>query len=204
MLRVILCFLIFASSVHAMPDFMGEAVVRPVSQSVFVEAKEMPKEVMPSVPLEESYILGTGDQIRLTVFGEEELSGAFEVDGTGHISLPLIGQVRAGGQGILSFEKQVTNAYADGYLVAPEVRVEVMNFRPFYIVGEVNNAGQYPYMSGLTVLNAVAIAGGYTPHARKKKIHITRAENGTEHLLVVGEKELIQPGDLIEVKERLF
>ncbi len=150
------------------------------------------------------YRLGAGDKLRMIVFGEEELSAEYELDGTGNLSLPLIGQVRAGGQTAQNLENQIKSLYADGYLVNPRISLEVINFRPFYIVGEVNNPGNYPYISGLTVLNAVAVAGGYSPRAKKNKIELKRIQNGKEHLQIVTEASQVLPGDVIEIKERFF
>lgn len=150
------------------------------------------------------YRLGAGDKLRLIVFGEEELSAEYELDGSGNLSLPLIGQVRAGGQTVQNLESQITRQYADGYLINPRISLEVINFRPFYIVGEVNNPGNYPYINGLTVLNAVAVAGGYSPRAKKDKIELKRIYNGQEQTQIVGEATPVLPGDVIEVKERFF
>ena len=97
----------------------------------------------------ESYRLGTGDKIKLTVFGQDDLGGEFTVDDQGFIRLPLIGQVKAAGLTILGFEDAVTAKLADGYLRDPRVSVQVVNYRPFYIIGEVNKPGEYPYENGM-------------------------------------------------------
>jgi len=91
------------------------------------------------------YQLGAGDQIRVTVFGEEDLSGNFEIDGSGMVSLPLIGTVSIGGKNIATAQAAVVTLLADGYLISPRVNIEVLNYRPFYIIGEVNEPGSYPY-----------------------------------------------------------
>lgn len=151
-----------------------------------------------------AYVLGSGDRIKITVFGEPELSGEFQIDGQGEVSIPLIGAMRAIGETTRSFEGQVETAYADGYLVSPQVSVEVLNFRPFFILGEVNNPGSYPYREGLTVLNAVALAGGFTYRADEDDIEITR---GGDTSVRPAEAQLttpVGPGDMIRVTERLF
>lgn len=150
------------------------------------------------------YLLGSGDKVRVIVFGEEDLSGEYEIDGTGHLSLPLIGQISAQALSVQNLEAKLTAAYANGYLIAPRISVEVLNFRPFYIVGEVKNPGNYPYINGLTVLNAVAVAGGYTARAKKSNIQLKRTVNGAEKVMTVGETSQVLPGDVLEIKERFF
>jgi len=150
------------------------------------------------------YQLGAGDEIRVTVFGEEDLSGEFEIDGTGRISLPLIGSVDIGGHNIADAEARIVLMLADGYLITPRVNIEVMNYRPFYIIGEVNSPGSYPYVSGMTILNAVALGSGYTHRANKKKIEITRRQDGEEVKFFTQSTALVQPGDIIRITERFF
>lgn len=153
---------------------------------------------------QDAYILGAGDRVKITVFGEPELSGEFQLDGQGQISLPLIGAVRALGETTRSFENQVAGLYADGYLVSPQVSVEVLNFRPFFILGEVNNPGSYPYREGLTVLNAVALAGGFTYRADEDDIEITRGGDTSVPPGAAALNTPVGPGDMIRVTERLF
>lgn len=149
------------------------------------------------------YRLDTGDKLRITVFGEEELSGEFEVDDSGSISLPLIGEVPAATKSVRELERAVAKQLADGYLVNPRVSIEVLNYRPFYILGEVEKPGKYPYVNGMTVLNAVAVAGGYTYRARKEQIIVVRGgKNGEE--ITARESTPVLPGDIVRVPERLF
>ena len=126
------------------------------------------------------YRLGASDQIRITVFGEPELSGEYLLDGTGTVSLPLIGEVTALDLTIREFEGAIAQRYSDGYLRDPRVNAEVMNYRPFYILGEVRTPGEYPYTSGLTILNAVATAGGFTYRANDDVILIRGANDDQE------------------------
>jgi protein involved in polysaccharide export with SLBB domain len=151
---------------------------------------------------DEGYTLGPGDKIRLTIFGEEDLSGEFEVDGTGIVSLPLIGNMKAGGLTLRTLENQITDKFKDGYLVNPRVSIQVLNFRPFFILGEVNSPGSYPYVNGLTVLNAVAVAGGYTHRARTDRVMIKRGKKSDEFEATDDQK--VVPGDIIRVTERFF
>ncbi|NIJ41613.1 polysaccharide export outer membrane protein [Parvibaculum indicum] len=149
------------------------------------------------------YRLGSGDKLRVIVFGEEDLSGEFDVTGAGMVSLPLIGQVRAQGLTVDEFENAIRNKLLDGYLKNPRVSVEVLNYRPFYIIGEVNSPGQYPYTSGMTVLNAVAVAAGYTYRANEDRVYITRGD-GEEEAYAADQTVKVLPGDVIRVPERFF
>ena len=156
----------------------------------------------PAYAQTDSYQLGSGDRVRVTVFGEEELSGEFELDGDGAFSMPLIGTLRALGQSPRLLEDNIATLLLDGYLKNPRVSVEVLNYRPFYILGEVNSPGDYPYRAGMTILNAAALAGGFTYRADEDDIEVTRG--GTGEPSVMAPETIVQPGDVIRVKERLF
>jgi polysaccharide biosynthesis/export protein VpsN len=156
---------------------------------------------MPGV---DAYKLGSGDKIRVTVYGENDLSSDVEVDGSGSVSLPLIGEVRAAGLTLREFEDTVENTLKDGYLVDPRVSVEVLNYRPFYIMGEVNSPGKYNYVNGITVLNAVIMAGGYTYRARTGVAEILRVGESEPFRTETPDKTLIMPGDVIKILERYF
>lgn len=150
------------------------------------------------------YRLGASDQIRITVFGEPELSGEYLLDGSGTVSLPLIGEVTALDLTIREFETAIANGYSNGYLRDPRVNAEVMNYRPFYILGEVRTPGEYPYSSGLTVLNAVATAGGFTYRANDDVILIRGADDSQEYRVRLDPSTPILPGDTIRVMEKFF
>lgn len=150
------------------------------------------------------YILGVGDRFRMTVYGEDDLSGEYEVGSTGMAALPLIGNVQAAGLTVRNFEEAVRSKLAEGYLRDPRVSVQVSNYRPFFILGEVSKPGGYPYVNGMTVLNAVALAGGYTYRADKKGITIMHANDPSKTEHPVGEEGIVQPGDVIRVPERFF
>jgi polysaccharide export outer membrane protein len=154
--------------------------------------------------VEPDYQLGSGDKVRVTVYGEESLSGEFFVTGSGMVSLPLIGEVRAAGLSVRQFQEAVQNALSDGYLKEPRVSAEVLNFRPYYILGEVSKPGTYPYISGLTVLNAVATAGGFTYRADKGKVFIKRNGESEEHKVPLDPSTTAAPGDTIRIGERFF
>lgn len=155
-------------------------------------------------PATSGYTLGGGDKVRMTVFGEEDLTGEFDVDGTGVLALPLIGHVNVMGKTLREAEDLVAAQYAKGYLVNPRVALEVLNFRPFFILGEVNKPGSYPYVNNLTVINAVALAGGYTPRASIGKVLIRRADDPKREEVSAPEDAKVFPGDAIRVDERFF
>ncbi len=151
-----------------------------------------------------SYKLGPGDKIRIITFGEEQLSGEFSVSGAGTVALPLVGDIRAAGLDTAEFQDTVESALKQGYLTSPRVSVEVLTFRPFYILGEVTKPGEYPYTNGLTVLNAVATANGFTYRADVHHVFIKRAGEQTERKLDLTNTTTVEPGDTIRISERLF
>jgi polysaccharide export outer membrane protein len=157
----------------------------------------------PQEVLETMYTLGSGDRLKITVFGEEDLSGEFQVDGSGYISFPLIGEIRVRGENLRDTEALLVTALKDGYLIDPKISLEVMNFRPFYILGEVKEPGQYEYVNGINLHNAVAMAGGYTHRARRNQAEITRAASG-EVIEEADHTTIILPGDVINIRERFF
>jgi polysaccharide export outer membrane protein len=151
-----------------------------------------------------AYTLGSGDKIRVTVYDEKDLSGDYDVNDQGFVALPLIGQVPVGGKSISDVEKAITSSYAKDYLVNPRVSVEVLNYRPFFILGEVNKPNSYPYVSGMTVIQAVTLGGGYTPRADRNDIHIKHVNRPDTTEQPAKEDTVVLPGDTIRVGERLF
>jgi protein involved in polysaccharide export with SLBB domain len=151
-----------------------------------------------------AYTLGTGDKLRINVFGQPELSGEFVVDGTGAISLPLIGQLTAKGLSTQTLESTIAERLSSGFLLDPKVSAEVINYRPFYILGEVGRPGEYPFNSGLTVLNAVAAAGGFTYRANKKVVFIKSADGNQEIPYNLNTNTVVRPGDTLRIGERIF
>ena len=150
------------------------------------------------------YRLGPGDQLRVTVFRHEDLSGEFQLDGEGDFALPLVGEVKGTGRTVRDLEGDIESAFKDGgYLVNPQVSLEVLNYRPFYILGEVNQPGSYPYVNGMTVINAVALAGGYTYRASQGGISVQRGGSNSQKV-AVGPTTQVLPGDIITVPERFF
>ena len=150
------------------------------------------------------YKLGSGDKLKITVYEEPDLSGEFEIDGSGVLAMPLVGNINAGGKDIRTLEKKLLEKLSNGYLVNPRISIEIMNFRPFFILGEVNEPGSYPYVSGLTVVNAVALAGGYTHRARTGRVTIIRGKGKNKEEFEAEEDSSVMPGDSIRVSERFF
>lgn len=164
-------------------------------------AQESAVEAQPA--FEALYTLGAGDRLKITVYGEPDLSREFSLDGSGSTTFPLIGQVVAKGLTIRQMEQRLVERLKDGYLIDPRVTVEVLNYRPFYILGEVNKPGQYEYVSGIALYNAVAMAGGYTYRARQNKAQITRG-NPEQIIEEAEHSTIILPGDIINIRERFF
>lgn len=152
----------------------------------------------------EGYQLGAGDKLKITIFDEPDLSGEFELDGAGGVALPLIGQMQALDLSPRELEKRIEARLLDGYLLRPRVSIEVLSYRPFYIMGEVNQPGSYPYRAGLNVLNAAALAGGFTYRADEGDIEISREAAAGGGRFEATPQTQIKPGDVIRVKERLF
>lgn len=159
----------------------------------------------PSRAADNAYLLGSGDQIKITVFGETDLSGQYEIDGSGVVAFPLVGEVKAAGGTARDLEKRIKSKLSDGYLKNPTVSIEVLTYRPFFILGEVKRPGSYAYKNGLNLLNAVAMAGGYTYRAKSSVWVVTRAGDSTFNDREVTDGAFqIRPGDTIVIPERFF
>jgi protein involved in polysaccharide export with SLBB domain len=150
------------------------------------------------------YTLGAGDRVAVTVFRHTDLSGEFEVDGAGRITLPLLGQLPVLGYSARQVEAAITGKLRPDYLRNPSVSVQVLSYRPFYIVGEVKQPGSYPYVNGMTVIQAVALAGGFTYRAKEDKVLIQRATDETQAKRPARQADPVLPGDIVEVPERFF
>lgn len=150
------------------------------------------------------YTLASGDRVRVLVFGQDALSNSFSVDGTGQISMPLIGPVHAVGLSDRALERAIEEKLRTGFLREPKVSVEVEAFRPFFVLGEVTASGQYPFINGMTVQNAIAVAGGFTPRAQQSGATITRIINGRAYSAQVPITQPVRPGDTITIRERFF
>jgi hypothetical protein len=151
-----------------------------------------------------AYALAGGDKLRVVVFGNADLGGDFTIGGSGYISLPLIGEVDVRGLTSTQLQERISTRLADGFLKEPRVTVEVLTTRPYYILGEVNRPGEYPFANGLTVLGAVAQAGGYTYRAKTRQVSIKHAAESAETVHPVTPTTMVAPGDVIRIKERWF
>lgn len=150
------------------------------------------------------YRVDSGDRLRITVFDQRDLTNTYSVDQAGYIAFPLIGQVPARGRTIQELEGQIAAQLQKGYLRNPDVSIEVDRYRSIFVMGEVGQPGQYSYVPGMTVQNAIALAGGYTPRALQANADITRKINGeilTGRVLI---SDPVLAGDTIYVRERLF
>jgi polysaccharide export outer membrane protein len=160
----------------------------------------------PGVPVipNETYTLDSGDHVRIIVFGQDNLSRVYSIDGSGKVAMPLIGAVRARGLTTFELASEIARDLKRKYIKDPKVTVEVETYRPFFILGEVNKPGQYPYVSAMTVEAAVAISEGYTERAKKRFVRLTRRFGGVMSTVMVPTDYPVQPGDTIYVLERLF
>ena len=180
-------------------------LIAPFSLSACASGVTQPeRDETTSVRVYQEYRLGSGDDLRITVFGQDDLSGEYNVSGNGTISLPLVGQIEVINLTTSESEAKITRALAGDYLRNPRVNVEVTNYRPYTILGEVRSPGQFPYRSGLTVIEAVAQSGGFTYRANEKVVLIKSKDSPEEVTVVLDGNTLVQPGDSIRIKERFF
>jgi len=151
-----------------------------------------------------TYTLAPTDRVRLKVYGETDITGEYEVDSSGYVSIPLAGRIRAGGLTTAQLERSITAALAKGIVRDPRVNIEIALYRPYYILGEVKKSGEYPYRIGMTVLDAVASAGGFTYRANENKVFLRRAGGSTEEVYPLDAPIRLFPGDNIRIPERYF
>jgi polysaccharide export outer membrane protein len=150
------------------------------------------------------YRVGAGDRLTIRVAGESDLTADYLVDGSGNISMPYVQGLPVAGLTTSSIEVLITSRLRAGYLRNPQVSVQVTTPRPFYILGEVNSAGSYSYQPGITVQNAIAIAGGYSPRGDHRSVLLTRKTAQGTSTYKVPVTTQIYPGDIITVRERWF
>jgi polysaccharide export outer membrane protein len=151
-----------------------------------------------------SYVLGPNDRVRLKVYGEPDIAGEYEVDNNGNVSIPLAGHIRAAGLTTRQLERSIASALSKGIVRDPRVNVEIALYRPYYILGEVKKGGEYPYRLGLTVMDAVASAGGFTYRANENRVYLRRSGAGAEEIYVLDAPVPVFPGDNIRIPERYF
>lgn len=167
----------------------------------------MPSEQAPMTAANpsEGYVLEPGNRVRVTIFGESNLSGDFLVDTAGAIAMPLVGNIPASGQTIQGLTQRIGERLRkDGFLNDPRISVEILTFRPFYVLGEVRQPGEFVYSNGMTVLSAIARAGGYDYRARQGEVVLVRMVNGEQRDYRANERTPLLPGDIVRVLERAF
>ncbi len=191
--------------------FASDTELVPVAMPMKASAKTPPWGVPVVVVAAEAgfedgapYTLDAGDRLRIFVYGQPSLSRIYVVDQQGRIAVPLIGEVMARGHTTRQLSGIIARRLGSQFVKDPQVTVDIAQNRPFFILGEVRNAGQYPYVSGLTVQSAVAIAGGYADRANERHVRITRRHDGLVEKMDVPPDYLVRPGDEIYVYERWF
>ena len=158
-----------------------------------------------AVSARDSNKLGPNDRLRITVFGQPTLTGEYTLDGNGDLAFPLIGNVPANGVTTSQLQQAIAAKLKPDYMVNPNVSAEVITRRPFYVIGEVQKPGNYAYVSDMTAVNAIAMAGGFTRRARKNDFYIRRLDkDGKVVRIEANVGTVLQPGDTLEVRERVF
>jgi polysaccharide export outer membrane protein len=163
-----------------------------------------PMPVPMPVAYDAAYRLDAGDRLRVVIYGQEGLTNTYAIDAGGSITMPLIGAVRARGLTPAGLAAEITGKLRNGYIREPSVAVEIEAYRPFFILGEVAAPGQYPYVPNMSVESAVAIAGGFSPRAKRDRVTLTHSDAGGSSRVVVPLGTPISPGDTVLVGERWF
>lgn len=187
---------------HSILRFFLLTLVLLISSAAIAQESDSP--VIADTASTAKYKLGAGDVIIITVHNHADLSGTFQLDGTGTVSMSLIGTVDAAGLTAPQLETRIVNLLKPDYLVNPRVTVRVQNYRPYYLIGEVNSTGAFNYVQGMTYLTAIAIAGGYSYRAKKGIVFVIRGDDPGKEEIELEVEEKVQPGDIIRVAERLF
>jgi polysaccharide biosynthesis/export protein len=164
----------------------------------------MPVTYAPAPVYDAAYKLDAGDRLRIVIYGQEGLTNTYAIDAGGSITIPLIGAVRARGLTPAGLAAEITGKLRNGYIREPSVAVEIEGYRPFFILGEVAAPGQYPYVPNMSVESAVAIAGGFSPRAKRDRVTLTHTDGGGSIRAVVPLGTPISPGDTVLVGERWF
>jgi polysaccharide export outer membrane protein len=176
----------------------GGSLTKPLAGGPTAAASAVPEQEPALLPL------AAGDRIRVTVYGEDRISGEYQIDPNGMVSLPLAGTLPAAGRTKPQLEAALTEKLKGSYLRDPKVTVDVVTFRPFYVLGEVQKPGEYPFRSGLNVLSAIAIAGGATYRANTSKVYIQRFGSTALTEYAQSPTVPVMPGDVVRVPERYF
>jgi protein involved in polysaccharide export with SLBB domain len=197
---MLFCFVLSASA--------GVAAAEPAQSAAGASASVATAQQAPAQHVSsqiENYKLGADDKVRIIVYNEPNLTGEYLVNSAGMISFPLIGDVQALDRSTEEVRKEIEDKLANGYLRAPQVSIDVLTYRPFFILGEVNKPGDYPYSNGLTVLRAVATANGFTYRADKNHVYIKHPGEVKEVRFDIRRDDIpVKPGDTLRIGERYF
>ena len=158
----------------------------------------------PPYPDVSIYRVDAGDKLSVQVFGQSDLSGQFDVGANGQLSLPLVGTIPARQRSTQDIADDIQSRLANGFVVNPRVSVEVAAYRSIYVLGEVNHAGNFPWIPGMRVEQAVALAGGFTRRAITSKVVLTRQGKDGLRQYGIGMNEIVMPGDTLNIKRRIF
>lgn len=186
------------------PGLIGALAVGRRSRPVAVAPVVPVAAVAPVMLADPAYRLDAGDRLRVVVYGQEGLTNSYSVDAAGSITMPLIGTVPARGRTPAELAAAITSRLQGGFIREPYVAVEIEAYRPFFILGEVAAPGQYPYVPNMTAESAVAIAGGFTPRAKRSAVQISRANAMGQTRIVASPNAPLQPGDTVVIGERWF
>lgn len=160
--------------------------------------------LLPASQARQVYRIGTGDKLKVTIYNNEKLSGDYHVGGDGKIALPMLGRVAVGSLTLDEVTALLIGRLADGYFLNPNVTVDMAEYRPVYILGEVQKPGQYPYAEGMTVYRLVAQAGGYSYRANRKKMDVRPDNTPNGQSRQISDDSFVQPGDTVIVRQRYF
>jgi protein involved in polysaccharide export with SLBB domain len=184
---------------------LGSLFLPAISSTIYAAEESRTSNLMSTeIQAMSKYKLGSGDRIEISVFDETELSLVTLLGDTGIINYPFLGELKLTGLTVKQVEEKITKGLKGPYLVNPSVQVSVVEYRPFFIDGEVNQPGGYPYQPGLNISKAVALAGGFTERASKTSIYITRASDNNVKKIKVSLNDPIYPGDILEIEESFF
>ena len=181
----------------------GDPPPPPAPPPVLRSAEAEPVETV-TLTAHKGYILGAGDKVHVTVYGEPDLTGDYEISQAGRIAYPLIGEIPAAGLTASQLAQRLTAKLGAGYLINPRVAVEVGTYRPFFVTGQVTKPGNYPYASGMTIARAIGTAGGFTTQAVEDEVYVRHEGEAEAREVAVDGNTLIEPGDVIDVQQSTF
>ena len=213
--RAALSGLLLASALFAVPVPAQDQIPIPIpnqnqnpGQNPPPDLNQSPIDLNSPIPALEvsdsTYRLLPADRFRVNVFNQPDLSGDFQLDGEGQFVMPLLGRIDVEGLTSAELEILLTNRLRPDYLVNPRIYVQVLNYRPYYLIGESAGRGPFPYVAGMTYLTAIARSGGFSYRAKKEFVYVIRAGDPEQKEIKLSINEIVQPGDIIRVAERMF